>query len=250
MIRIVSWNIRAGGGHRAIGIAEQLIAWRTDIACLCEFRATPPSQQIVASLADEGLRYQLATTDTNASTENGLLIAARWPISCIDVQTAPDEPRRWLPVRVVRQSMALCLVHIPNLATGRKWAFLSSIASALEGWVHGPALLIGDTNCGWPADDEESPVFGPRTAAWLDSIEGLGWRDCFRALRAGERFFTWYSPNAGNGFRLDQAFANRELLPSVKHVDYRWGQITPDGRRDSLSDHAALIIELDSRPHD
>jgi exonuclease III len=46
-----------------------------------------------------------------------------------------------------------------------------------------------------------------------------------------------------NGFRIDQAFVNAALLARVKDAAYVWG-----GRRgacrDSLSDHAALLIDL------
>ena len=42
-MRLVSWNIRAGGGRRVEGIAEQIARWQPDVVALSEFRATPPS---------------------------------------------------------------------------------------------------------------------------------------------------------------------------------------------------------------
>ncbi|HEY7270778.1 MAG TPA: endonuclease/exonuclease/phosphatase family protein [Dehalococcoidia bacterium] len=243
-MRLVAWNIRAGGGRRADAIAAQICDWDADIACLSEFRGTPPSSALAAALATSGLRHQQTTAGPDGPAQNGLLIASRWPIASLDLPGIPTEPRRWLAVEVPEQGCAVCLVHIPNMVTGRKWAFLEAIATVLGAWAGGPALLVGDTNCGWPGDDEETAVFGPRTAAWLDSIEALGWRDSFRRLRAGERFFTWYSPNAGNGFRLDQAFVNEGLMPRVSATHYAWGG-PPEGRREALSDHAALIVEID-----
>jgi hypothetical protein len=53
-MRIVSWNIRAGGGRRCHDIAAQIVAWRADVVVLSEFRATPHGAKIAASLAQAG----------------------------------------------------------------------------------------------------------------------------------------------------------------------------------------------------
>jgi hypothetical protein len=50
-MRIVSWNILAGGGKRAAAIAEQLERWRPSQVVLCEYRGTPPSQNLAARLS-------------------------------------------------------------------------------------------------------------------------------------------------------------------------------------------------------
>jgi endonuclease/exonuclease/phosphatase family metal-dependent hydrolase len=160
---------------------------------------------------------------------------------------APAEPRRWLAVQVEPSGPAICLVHVPNMVTGRKWPFLAAISCVLEAWTLGPAILLGDTNCGWPGLDEETAVFGKKTGDWLDSVEALGWRDTFRYLRPGERTFTWYSPNAGNGFRIDQAFVNDALLARAAGASYAWGGAA-GGRRETLSDHAALLLDLEGEP--
>jgi exonuclease III len=106
-------------------------------------------------------------------------------------------------------------------------------------------LLIGDTNSGRPALDEENAVFGPRYADWFDRMERAGWRDAFRHRHGERREYTWYSPNRGNGFRLDEAFVNRALLPRLVSVRHEWGRHPLDRRRDALSDHAALIVDFE-----
>jgi len=140
----------------------------------------------------------------------------------------------------------LGLMHAPNMVKGRKMVYLEAVEAIATGWRHGPAIFLGDTNCGWPDIDEERPVFGPITARWLDALAALGWRDAFRYLRAEERFYTWYSPNAGNGFRLDQAFVNRRMLPRLQDARYEWGRPEGDAacRREALSDHAALLLDF------
>ena len=139
-------------------------------------------------------------------------------------------------------------MHIPLTGAGRKQAFLDAVQTIASNWRRGPAVFLGDTNSGWPAIDEQRPVFSLETKRWLDCLAALGWRDAFRSLKADERFYTWYSPNGGNGFRLDQAFVNRGLIGSLENVAYAWGTVEGDAqsRRDILSDHAALILDLKS----
>ena len=67
-MRIVFWNIRAGGGVRVAPIAGQLARWSPDAVALCEFRATPPSLELARSLAALGLAYQCTTADAHTTT--------------------------------------------------------------------------------------------------------------------------------------------------------------------------------------
>ncbi len=148
---------------------------------------------------------------------------------------------------MAQRPFTLAVMHAPNMVTGRKPGYLQAVEQVARFWRRGPAVFMGDTNCGWPGIDEERPVFNRATEQWLDSLWSLGWRDGFRLRRPDERFYTWFSPNGGNGFRLDQAFVNRGLQSRLGDVHYEWGT-SADGespRRDQLSDHAALLIELE-----
>ena len=51
-MRVVFWNILAGGGKRSDAIARAIRGWRPDVAVLCEFRATPPSRSLAGNLAE------------------------------------------------------------------------------------------------------------------------------------------------------------------------------------------------------
>jgi exodeoxyribonuclease III len=240
-MRIVFWNICAGGGVRAERIAARLTAWAPDIAGLCEFRGTPPSLSVGSALRAFGLTHQ-CTTATGAA--NGLLLASRWPLRRVRGRNEPTEPGRWLLADVAAPEPFTCgVMHVPNRVTGRKDAFYAEVLGMITRWRRGPAVLLGDTNSGRPDLDEEVPVFGPREVAWLDAIAAHGWADAFRALRPLERAYTWYSPNGRNGFRLDQAFVNRALQPRLKGLVYDWGARRRRGGH-ALSDHAALVLDL------
>ena len=249
-MRIVSWNIRAGGGRRVAGIAGQIARWAPDVVALSEFRATPPSAELARALAGYGLAHQLSSASAKLPRANSLLIASRWPLRRIRLGAgfAPDSGR-WLLAGVAGPcAVTLGAMHVPNRVTGRKLPFLDAVLGVAHSWRRGQALLIGDTNSGLIDLDEEVPAFDIEEDGWIRGLEAAGWADAFRHLRGEERGYTWYSPNGRNGFRIDQAFVNSALRPRLRDARHEWGR-APGGRgrcarRDALSDHAALLIDL------
>jgi exonuclease III len=244
-MRVVAWNIRAGGGGRVRRIAGQLARWAPDVVALSEFRATPPSCALARTLAAHGLVHQLTTADAGMPGRNALLVAARWPLRRVRLGAAPRDPSRWL-VAVVAAPVPLVVgaMHVPNRVSGRKYPFLDAVLACAQRWRRGPALFVGDTNSGRRTIDEETPAFSAREEGWIDALAGCGWHDAFRHLRAEQRVYTWYSPNGRNGFRIDQAFVNAALLAQLKDAAYLWGGASRRGRRDAVSDHAALVVDL------
>jgi exonuclease III len=246
-MRIVSWNIRAGGGQRILEIGRQLQEWQPDIVALSEFRATLPSERLAGLLGEAGLVHQLTTANKERHATNALLLASRFPLKQIWLQTAPQETTRWLLAQIATTpAFAVGVMHIPNYVSGRKHPFHEAVLAVVNQWLLGPGLLIGDTNSGLPGLDEETKVFGRREESWFQSLAIKGWVDIFRHLKGQERIYTWYSPNGGNGFRIDQAFVNQHLLRYVADVGYEWGKSGVDmSRREALSDHAAIIIDFE-----
>jgi len=245
-MRIVSWNIRAGGGRRWDAIAAQVAAWRADVAVLSEYRATPPSASIAQALAGAGLPFQRTTADRAAPVRNALLVASRWPLRRVRPSHGPADRHRWLAVNLAAPvPVAICALHVPNRSSGCKFPFLDAVSETVRRWRGAPAVIIGDTNSGCIGTDEESPAFNAAEDAWIRGLDALGWRDAFRALHGARREFTWYSPNGNNGFRLDQAFTHPCLAPRVRGVWQCWGG-EGAGRRDALSDHAALVLDLEA----
>jgi exonuclease III len=245
-MRIVAWNIRAGGGERAEAIGRQIERWTADVVALSEFRATEPSCALAARLAACGLSHQLTTADARRPAANSLLVAARWPLRRLRLRAAPLEPGRWLAAAVIAPlPLIVGAMHVPNRVSGRKYPFLDAVLGCALRWRHGPALLVGDTNSGRRDIDEEASAFSVQEEGWIDGLAACGWLDAFRHLQADARAYTWYSPNGRNGFRIDQAFVNAALLSRLRKAAYAWGGHVRRERRDALSDHAALLVDLD-----
>jgi exonuclease III len=199
-------------------------------------------------LARRGLSHQVSTADTRDPRANRLLAASRWPLRAVRLRRAPREPGRWLLLEVAApRPFSLGVMHVPNRVTGRKYAFLDAVHDVARGWRRGPALLTGDTNSGRIGVDEEAPAFNGREDGWMAALEAARWRDAFRHLHGQTRTYTWYSPNGRNGFRLDEAFVNRALLPRLREARHEWAASSNgDRRREAVSDHAALIVELEA----
>jgi len=244
-VRLISWNIRAGGGKRAAGIVKQLHAWQADIIALSEFRATDASRWIAEELKATGFPHQRTTIDPVNPAVNSLLLASRYPLRTVSLRHSPDNQRRWLHANVASPlPIAVMAIHIPNRATGLKYPFLNSVTETVKHWRGPPAIVMGDTNSGCIDIDEESPAFNKIEDQWIRTMSDLNWKDAHRMLHGDERAYTWYSPNGRNGFRLDQAFLHPALHNHLKRFSYIWGGDT-SVRRENLSDHAAMLFDLD-----
>jgi len=243
-VRIVGWNIRAGGGRRIDRIARALAKWAPDAVALSEFRDTPPSRALADMLSQQGLRHQLTSSDCQDRARNALLVACRWPLQRVaptPTSKEPAEPCRWLPVEIdAPEPFILGAMHVPNRVTGRKYPFLEALLRQAARWRERQAILIGDTNSGVPGIDEESPAFNGVEGRWLEAIEVAGWRDAFRAHAGRRRAYTWYSPNGDNGFRLDQAFLSPGMANQLVRAKYEWAG---GSRRSGVSDHAAILVD-------
>ena len=245
-MRIVSWNIRAGGGKRRQGIFDQLCTWQPDLICLGEFRGTPASQELANWLAAAGWPFQVQSTLRQAKATNALLTASRYPLTKLKTRHQPTLRHRWLLTRIgSNPSIVVGNMHIPNFNTGDKYPYHAQVLQMMKGWRLGPTLFLGDTNSGKSYIDDATGVFWRREHEWMEAIEARKWVDAYRHLYGEERVYTWYS-HRDNGFRLDQAFLNPASMPALVDMRYEWGHdpAQPE-RRDALSDHAAIILDLD-----
>jgi len=250
-VRLIAWNIRAGGGVRAEGIVEQIIDWAPDVIALSEFRGTQASCYIAHSLQERaGLCFQRSTVDTENAATNSLLVASRYPLRVVRLKRAPADMRRWLHVTVAAPvRFAIMAIHIPNRSTGRKYPFMHAVTEVVRSWRGHPAIIMGDTNSGHIGIDEESSAFNRIEDQWLAGLNALRWRDAFRFLNGERREYTWYSPNGRNGFRLDQMYVHPAFVEQLSDFQHRWGG-APGQRRELLSDHAAMIMDLSVETND
>ena len=231
MLRILTWNIRAGGGTRLSRIAEAIAAHTADVLVLTEYRSGEAGQRLRAVLRDLG--YIWLSPVEPPGIRNGVLIATRIrPRSLAHVTEYVPEPWRMLAVTVA--GVRLFGIYMPNLKA--KIPYWEALIEASTPHAEGRALALGDFNTCRAYVDE--PGATDVTALFLDKIQAAGFRDVWRDRFPEGREYSWYS-HRGNGFRIDHAFASARLARRIGEIRY-----SHDERLTGLSDHSALLVEI------
>jgi exodeoxyribonuclease III len=256
-VRLITWNV-AGRVARQAEQAEVLRQALADVVALQEVTArTLPLWR--AAFAEMGLAAVETTLDPAPAVSGrrvlGVLTAAREPLRRLE--PPPDVP--W-PERVLcctLGDMEVVNLHspiapAPELAKIRTHA---AVAAYLEEPGTGARVLCGDLNTprrelpdgdvvtfAYDSARRLRPERGERwDLAERSLVHGLrerGWVDAFRALHGyDERQASWTFSGDRGGWRLDHVL--------VEHLRPVAGAYAHDWRRAGLSDHSALVVELE-----
>jgi exodeoxyribonuclease III len=230
-MRLLSWNIRQGGGSRLPRIADALRRLDADVMVLSEYRGGESGRRLLAAL--DALGYRHTTRLVPPPGRNGVLIAARCAFREHGaVGSGLPEPYRMVGVEFA--AFRLSGVYMPNLLA--KIPYWEALIAALSLERTGSALAIGDFNTCRAYVDEAGAI--DATAHYMDKIERIGFCDLWRRRYPEGREYSWFSTR-GNGFRIDHAFLSHDLVGRAGTVRYSHQE-----RIDGLSDHSPLILEL------
>ncbi len=234
MRRVVSLNIRHGGGRRTDSIMGWVAGLDADFVLLTEWRANNSGQALRGGLADLGYDVQSLSRGNEG---NGLLMASRTPLAARTI-TPHSAPRGELALAVTDR-LTLCCAYFPQARA--KAPFFDAAAEAM-GALSAPGLLIGDLNTGRNDCDLEPGATRFHCAEEFAALSGPGelvdlWRRCH-----GDDAREWTWRSARNGFRIDHAFGNRALLASFPTLHCRYDH-TP--RELGWTDHSGLLVDLD-----
>ena len=230
-MRLLAWNIRAGGGSRIAALVQAMSAHDAEVLALSEYRSGLAGDRLRAAL--HLLGYHWMTTSQPPPGANGVLIAARrrfqelGPI-CADVA----EP--WRMLGVTFATLRIAGIYMPNLRA--KIPYWEGLIAALTPHATSLAVAVGDFNTCRAYVDEAGAI--DATAHFMDRIEAAGFRDLWRHRYPEGREFSWYGPR-GNGFRIDHAFFSARLARRAGTIRYSHVE-----REAGLSDHSVVLAEL------
>ena len=243
-MKLLSWNIRQGGGKLADRIVAAISSHDPDVVALIEYRSAP-GKELCRMLAEGGWKYIESTTQRGR--DNGLCVVSRTPLRRkIDPSVPPEFAVRWLDADVPSYGFGIGVLHIPGSSRkvngAAKSRFWDAVLSAAQSRRDTPFVFIGDLNTGAHRIDEAKETF--HCAEHFGRMtNALGWIDLWRAFNWNTTEYTWYSRRKGgvrgNGFRLDHAFASPALRPRV--VDCRYSHFE---REAGTSDHSVLAVEI------
>jgi exonuclease III len=256
-VRVISWNV----AKRVSRLAEQAaaLAGRSpDVVALQEVNArTWPLWR--AALETIGMPCSACSLDSAdparepaARRRGGVVLAAREPLG-------PAEPlglpRAETALAATVDGIAVHTVHVPYAGNG--WVKVDTLAAVRAGLAAGagPRILCGDLNTPRRelpdgdvlsfAHDSAGRLRPERGERWDRAERALvhdlrrdGWLDAFRCLHGyGEREASWTFAHDRGGWRLDHVLV-RGLRPLASAYAHDW-------RRAGLSDHSALVVDLE-----
>ncbi len=232
-MRLLTWNIRAGGGKRTEQIASVILYECPDVLVLTEYRAVP-GRALLDLL--QSLSYNVAA-GVPTGAQNCVCVLSRHPIEEHSVKSSPKSVHRWVPVTIPSLNLTLLAVHVPNQTeVWNKREFWECVEAFAADTVGKRSVIIGDLNTALDEDCEGDPI---REAVYFKRLLDAGWVDAWRRCNCDAREFSWYS-HRSNGFRIDHCLLSPSLSASLTGSIMRH-----DVRTDRLSDHSLLAVELD-----
>jgi len=233
--KIISWNIRQGGGTRREQICETLRDLRPDIVTLQEYRRNAAGTEISECLNKMGLSHQY-TADTAAEKDNTIFIASRFPFQAGNFMGA-DAPPDIIEASfdLDGEQLILLAVHFPQKKP--QVPLFDAIADDSEGLLAEKCILIGDLNCGIPFEDSDSKTF--YATRQFQNLLSIGWVDAWRSRHPKTKEFTWTSVRTGNRFRYDQCLVSKYANQAINAVHYNH-----EVREKNISDHSLMCCEI------
>jgi exonuclease III len=229
MVKLLSWNIQAGGGSRILLILKKIKESNSNIVTLSEFRNNAAGLLIRNGLLKAGFRYQ-AVTDSKPN-DNSVIIASKIPFSS---RLYPMSDPNYSGNIVTAEFSAFNLmgVYMPH----KKKHLLFQAAQEAVSISPMPFIIAGDFNSGKNYIDQKGNSFWYTEE--LVKLEQLGMIDAFRYVNEDVEEYSWYS-HQKNGFRYDHIYCSSDLKTIIKNCCYNHSW-----RIDKLSDHSPMFLEM------
>ena len=242
-LRVVSYNIRFGGGRRVPLIGAFLSRLEPDIVVLQE--AT--NRYAVDRLAE-------LTGLPHVASSPGVSVAAlsRSPFAATTWHSPPGI-RAFLEFRPAGSDLRFIGLHLPSGLSGRgersRIRQLEAMAPTIGPASADGTVLIGDLNSVAPGDEPQvaaMPLWlrlllrfdGPIRTDVLDRLLNAGWVDVFRRLHPHEPGYTL--PAIAPQVRLDYLLAGPPLVPRIPSCEP-----AHDAEFARASDHLPLVTVID-----
>ena len=228
-LKIISWNIRQGGGSRIKEICQQVTRWKAQILILSEFRNNDSGRQLRTQLLKLGYRYQWVTG--SGDQDNAVAIFSLLPGSS---SLLPESDQTYGHNILVAHFPAFSVmgVYLPHKKKHSLLPYIKDYALA----HNQPLILAGDLNTGINGVDQKGSSFWYEDE--LKDLASADLEDTFRHLHGNVTEYSWYS-HQGNGYRYDHTYTSTVLRPLIKACYYDHSV-----REDKVSDHSAMVLEL------
>jgi len=228
LLKILSWNIRQGGGSRINKIVNAILNEKADIVVLSEYRNNDSGMRLRHNFLRIGYRF----VNVTAAKKNDNAVAIFSKLSSNQYLYA--KANLDFPHNIVCSSydaFNIFGVYLPHKKKHKLFDFLLT-----EMQKGKPSILIGDYNSAKNFKDQKGDSFWYTDK--LVALENNGFIDAFRYLHKDITEYSWYS-HGGNGYRYDHTYIHESLIPILKDCYYihKWREV-------GLSDHSPMVLEL------
>lgn len=228
-MKVMTLNIRQGGGDRAENIIKSINSHNPDVLILTEFRENQNSKLFRSALAKHGfLNIAVASIQKGLNT---VLIASKYPFVTETFQNQLNGEGHRLILAHFEAFSVAGVYFAQKKEKQILFDFLNNNSSYL---TKRECLLTGDFNTGKHNLDEVGKTF--HCAKDFEILEQNGFIDAWRSRNSDKLEYSWFS-NVGNGFRIDHAFATPDLNSKIEEIYYSHKE-----REEDVSDHSAMII--------
>jgi len=230
MLRIISWNIRQGGGSRIPKIISAIRKIDAQIITLNEYRNSKSGARLRAELLNLGYRYQFVTHSRTSA--NSVIIASKIPCDS-SLYPKSDTEFGGNILSVSFEVFDFYGVYFPHKKKHNLFNFLLEHLP-----IQKPSIIAGDYNSGINAMDQKGNSFWYEDE--LKALNTIDYIDAFRLKNGTKKEYSWFS-HKGNGYRYDHTYIHEDLSPVVSKCYYNH-QVCQDG----ISDHSMMVLELSS----
>lgn len=251
-MKILTWNIRNGGGKDCAETISALLQHNADIIALTEYQS---KNELPLIKAIRGAGYKFIETTNPEAKENGILVASKQDAVTQNHFSLDQDEKRWLSFRIPSCNLQILAVHIPGApdhkfvngfgisGKARKELFWQKILEYAEANKNNKTLILGDFNTGLKEDAEGTPFI---LSKYMKDLISIGYVDAWRAVHKNKKEYTWYSQHKvngttvdKNGFRLDYLFVAPTCKSNVLNAYHSHYE-----RLTKISDHSVLIGEV------
>ena len=254
-MRLLSWNVRAGGGGRRTGQLDAIGLVAPDVIALQE--VTFASRETFVRALEAGGFHVLDSGD-GAPAPNPIaprqyveVLASRCPLRALD-QRRPLRWPEWFLSAVLEHPLGPIELHTAHVPPGRsnRWHKIDALegifATLTRGTRRGRRVFCGTLNTPrFEHVDGRVETWGHRPGRgdrWEQAerqvLEGLAahdLRDVFRDLGRAVGQFTWFAGETGR--RYDHVFASQAMRPMACSYLHEL-------RTRGLSEHSAALVEF------
>ncbi len=228
-MKLLAWNIQAGGGSRVSGIASRIAKAGVHTAVLSEFRNNESGVRLRNYLLKAGYRYQAVTH--SEKNENSVIMVSQYPFDSV---LFPDADEVFSGNIVMAKFPAFNVVggYFPHKKKHKLFEYVTKMVAEDDT----PYIIGGDFNTGKNHIDQKGNSFWYTDR--LEALEKVGYVDAFRWVNGDVEEYSWFS-HQGNGFRYDHIYVKDILRDFVKdcYYNHEW-------RIEKMSDHAPMFLEL------